>query len=252
MLDADHLAVALTWAAGAALLVGLISIVRPLSFLRVRTRVAGAAVAVAAVGLVAAASTIGGRRTRPASGARIDEFVPEYDFHEVHSIRVHAPPGRIDAAIKTVSADEIRFFRTLTWIRSPSLARRAESIMAPSRQTPLHEIATRTTFVLLADDPGHELVTGTVLGRPWTYGRRPVLRDFTEWSRPGYCKAAMNFIIADEGGGWCRLSTETRVVATSEGARRRFALYWRVIYPGSALIRREWLRAIRRRAEAGA
>ena len=29
----------------------------------------------------------------------------------------------------------------------------------------------------------------------------------------------------------------------------RFALYWRVIYPGSALIRRMWLRALRLRAE---
>jgi hypothetical protein len=250
MLDADHLAVAITWAGGAALLAGLVSIVRPLSFLHVRSRPAGAGIAVAALGLVAAASALGGRRTRPASGARIDEFVPEYDFHEVHSIRVHAPPDRIHAAIKAVTADEIRFFRTLTWIRSPSLARRAESIMAPSRQTPIHEIATRTTFVVLADDPGRELVTGTVLGRPWTHGRRPELRDFVGWDRPGYCKAAMNFIIDDEGGGSCRLSTETRVVATSEDARRRFALYWRVIYPGSALIRREWLKAIRRRAEA--
>jgi hypothetical protein len=250
MPDADHLAVALTWAGGAVLLAGLISMVRPLSLLHIRTRPAGAGVAVAALALVAAASALGGRRTRPASGARIDEFVPEYDFHEVHSIRVHAPPDRIYTAIKTVTADEIRFFRTLTWIRSPSLARRAESIMAPSRQTPIHEVATRTTFVLLADDPGRELVTGTVLGRPWTYGRRPQPRDFTEWSRPGYCKAAMNFIIADEGGGWCRLSTETRVVATSEDARRRFALYWRLIYPGSALIRREWLKAVQRRAEA--
>jgi hypothetical protein len=32
-------------------------------------------------------------------------------------------------------------------------------------------------------------------------------------------------------------------------ARQRFAAYWRVIYPGSALIRRMWLRAIARRTE---
>jgi hypothetical protein len=238
----DLLAVALTWAGGAAALIGLLSIVR--------LRTVGLVVAASGLLLVAGASALGGRRTRPATGERIDEFVPEYDFHELHSIRILAPRERIYAAIKTVTADEIRFFRTLTWIRSPSLARRAESILAPSRQTPIHEIATRTTFVVLADDPGRELVTGTVLGRPWTYGRRPVLRDFTEWTRPGYCKAAMNFVIDDEGGGWCRLSTETRVVATSGDARRRVALYWRVIYPGSALIRREWLKAIRRRAEA--
>ena len=94
------------------------------------------------------------------------------------------------------------------------------------------------------------LAPGTVLGRPWTHGRRPEPRDFIEWDRPGYCKAAMNFRLEDDADGWVRLSTETRVFATSEQARRNFALYWRVIYPGSALIRREWLKAIRRRAEA--
>ena len=37
---------------------------------------------------------------------------------------------------------------------------------------------------------------------------------------------------------------------TVRAARRRFAAYWRVIYPGSAIIRRMWLRAIERRAMA--
>jgi len=38
------------------------------------------------------------------------------------------------------------------------------------------------------------------------------------------------------------------VFANSPSARRRFAAYWRVIYPGSAIVRRMWLRAIARRA----
>ena len=59
----------------------------------------------------------------------------------------------------------------------------------------------------------------------------------------------MNFRMEDEGGGWTRLTTETRIYATDASARRRFAAYWRLIYPGSALIRRTWLRAIRERAE---
>ena len=59
----------------------------------------------------------------------------------------------------------------------------------------------------------------------------------------------MNFLVEDEGGGWTRVTTETRVFATDAAATRRFAAYWRLIYPGSALIRRMWLRAIARRAE---
>ena len=73
---------------------------------------------------------------------------------------------------------------------------------------------------------------------------------FRALAEPGYAKAVMNFRLEDEGGGWTRLVTETRIVATDDHARRRFAAYWRTIYPGSALIRRMWLRAIRARAEA--
>jgi hypothetical protein len=58
----------------------------------------------------------------------------------------------------------------------------------------------------------------------------------------------MNFRLEDEGET-CLVSTETRVQTTDASSRRRFAMYWFVIYPGSALIRRMWLRAIKRRAE---
>ena len=62
--------------------------------------------------------------------------------------------------------------------------------------------------------------------------------------------AAMNFQIAPSGDGSSDLTTETRVFAVDAQATRAFAAYWRMIYPGSALIRIMWLRAIRLRAEA--
>ena len=66
---------------------------------------------------------------------------------------------------------------------------------------------------------------------------------------PGVAAAAMNFhVVAD--GDHAIVSTTTRV-ATSDGlARRTFRVYWRLIYPGSSIIRGMWLRAVRRRAEA--
>jgi hypothetical protein len=48
------------------------------------------------------------------------------------------------------------------------------------------------------------------------------------------------------------LRTETRVLATDAASRRRFGRYWRVIRPGSALIRRTWLGAAKRRTERAA
>ena len=59
----------------------------------------------------------------------------------------------------------------------------------------------------------------------------------------------MNFRIVSVGRG-CRLSTETRVFAKTPHGGRLFARYWRAIQPGSDIIRRMWLRAIQRRAEA--
>lgn len=67
---------------------------------------------------------------------------------------------------------------------------------------------------------------------------------------PGFALATMNFRIEDAGPGACTVTTETRVYATDAPTRRRFAGYWRVIYPGSALIRGMWLGAIKRRAES--
>ena len=66
--------------------------------------------------------------------------------------------------------------------------------------------------------------------------------------RPHAAVATMNFLVTPDGNG-SRLSTETRVYANTDSARRRFAVYWRIIRPGSDIIRRMWLRAIKERAE---
>jgi hypothetical protein len=58
----------------------------------------------------------------------------------------------------------------------------------------------------------------------------------------------MNFAVAPSQAGSI-VTTETRVYANTPGALRRFGVYWRLIHPGSDLIRRMWLRAIAHRAE---
>jgi hypothetical protein len=58
----------------------------------------------------------------------------------------------------------------------------------------------------------------------------------------------MNFRVQGVGPGVTLLTTETRIYATDSVSQRKFARYWSVVYPGSALIRRMWLRAIRKRS----
>jgi hypothetical protein len=208
-------------------------------------------------------SARGGRSARSARPLRIDEFLPVFQFHESHQIRIHATPRRIAWAIATVPAEEIRLFRTLTWLRHPRRpwSRPEESILAPPSGKPILEVATASGFLQLAAEPDREIVLGTLViaARSRACGSP---QDFKELAAPGYAKAVINFLIepqsaAATGGrdtpggpqGWCRLTTETRVFATDAATCRRFAAYWRLIAPGSALIRVEWLRAIRRRAE---
>ncbi len=242
--------VALVYAGFGVALVGLASIARPLVFLGVRTRWAG----LAALGGGALLAVIGAALPVPttfigAARTRLDEFADTYQFSERHSRRIAAPPGRVYAAIREVTAGEIACFRALTWIRRLGTAG-PESILNPPEGQPILEVATRSGFLLLADEPARELVIGTLVIAP-RGAQRPAKflpEDFKRLDRAGFAKGVMNFRIESVAGGASLLTTETRVFATDPWTRRRFAAYWRVIYPGSALIRRMWLRAIDRRA----
>jgi len=234
------------------ILVGLVALIRPIRWLRLAPRKRGVALVIAGAALVAVGMALPSAQVRVAAPAsRLDEYMPAYQFSEVHRIRVNASPARVYRAIKEVTADDIRFFRVLTAIRR--FGRRGpESILNAPERLPILDVATRTTFVTLADDPAREIVVGTVvMAPPNTLAGPPRTPEaYRAVTGPGFALATMNFLIVPNDSESTILSTETRVHATDGAAQRRFARYWRLIYPGSALIRRSWLRAIRRRASA--
>ena len=162
------------------------------------------------------------------NASHLDGVMPRWQFNERHAIHVDAPPARVYAAIRAVTADDIRFFRTLTAIRR--LGRPLPPGILNANREPILDLATRTSFRWLANDPPRELVVGTRIARDTT--------------------ATMNFLVTPDARGGSNLSTETRVYAATASAARAFAVYWRIIRPGSDIIRRSWLRAIKRRAEA--
>lgn len=181
--------------------------------------------------------------------SRLDEFAPVFEFYEKHQTLVHAPAGRVYRAIGEVTAREITFFRTLIWIRRFGRSGPENILNAPADR-PLLDVATSTGFLWLARQPDREDVVGTAVARP-KGAHRPASPDsFREQEGVGWVKAAMNFKLEALAPDLTRVTTETRVHATDAVSRRKFARYWRVIYPGSALIRVMWLRAIRLRAES--
>jgi hypothetical protein len=185
----------------------------------------------------------------PPAGRRLDEFLPGYDFNEVHEAEVEASPARVMRAIHEVMPREIRFFRVLMMLRGFGL--RDGDRAAAAR--PLLAGALRRGFLVLAEDD-RELVMG-VAGRFWKPSGETIRlaspREFLEFDRPGCAKAAVGFRLEGGAGGPTRVTTETRILGTDAAGRRKFGLYWRVIHPGSAFMRRMWLAAIKERAESG-
>jgi hypothetical protein len=162
------------------------------------------------------------RATRTES--HIDEIMPLWQFEEHHEIQINAPPERIWTAIRDVAPREIRLFQTLTAIRRFGRSSGENILNAPDTK-PILDVATHSGFHVLVDDPPRELVLGTHVAPQ--------------------ALAVMNFRLDGT-----RLTTETRVFAQTDKSRRSFAIYWRLIRPGSGIIRRSWLEAIKRRAEA--
>ncbi len=239
----------LVWMGIVAGAVGMVSILRPLRVLRIGTRKRGALVAGCGLLLLLIGMSLPASSYRAAGKTALDAWVPEWQFSEFHSARVKGTPEQVYKAIREVTADEIFLFRTLTWIRNPRTHSRIDdpSILNAPGKRPILDVALEGGFRLLADDPPREIVIATLviwdgLSKPTDEaGLRELLR------RPGNALATMNFQVRDEGNGWCTVTTETRIFATDPGARRQFARYWRVIYPGSSLLRYTWLQAIARR-----
>jgi hypothetical protein len=184
----------------------------------------------------------------------LDDLLPVYDFNEIHAIVVQAPRSRVFRAIKEVTVGELPFFRVLFGIRMlPARLAGRKGQQFAADQT-LFEWARSTGFTLLAENTDQELVFGSV-GQFWKLsgGSSPRISDvqkFLAFRHPHYAKAATNFYLNKGlGEDSTHLSTETRIYALDPAARKKFRVYWWFIYAGSALIRREWLLAIKRRAE---
>jgi hypothetical protein len=148
----------------------------------------------------------------------IDDVLPRYDAHEVHSV---AYAGSLDDVLATPVATD-PFVRLLFRLRG-----------LPTNGT-IADLFRRMRFEEQAHTE-NEIVFGAA-GTPWRPGGG--IRSLAG-ARPGTVRIAVNFLIDAR-----RLSTETRIAAVDDAARRAFLRYWRVVGPFSALIRKRWLKQI--------
>jgi hypothetical protein len=236
---------------GMLVLTGFATLVKPLRFLGIVRRktglmMAGVGVAIFLSGLFWPASPVRSGR----SASRIDDFLPEYTYSEYHRIVVRATPDRVMAAVRKVRLVDMPAAVLLIRLRGLAGGKRnpREDLNRPLLELFNHP---GSGFLVLDDSRPDEYVCG-MIGRPWTSDPPPVVRngvDFLAFAAPDHVKVAINIHLIPLGGERTELTSETRILGTDRRADRIFGCYWRIIYPGSAIIRRVWLDAIAVRAE---
>jgi hypothetical protein len=184
---------------------------------------------------------------------KLDKFLPNFNFNEVHSVTINASPDKTYAATKGLLSSELSPLLHL-FLAIRMLPARFMGTSSPVRKEakPFLTQMTEGGFAILADS-NHEIVIGAI-GQFWKLAAFKTFisvtgpQAFLDFNRDGFAKVVTNLAIQPNGDTTI-LSTETRIWAPDEKTRRKFAFYWRVISLGSGWIRTMWLNAIKRRAE---
>jgi hypothetical protein len=185
----------------------------------------------------------------------LDDFLPVYEYNEIHAVTVHAPPDRVFAAIHELRAGELSpFVNLMLSIRNlPSrLLRKAGPQLADDQ--PFLQQLLKGGFIPLGETPDREVVFG-LIRQFWklTGGDSPPIaspQQYLAFDDARYAKVAANLLIdAGAAPNTVRLSTATRIHVFDPRTRRKFGFYWRLISLGSGFIRVLWLKAVKRRAE---
>ncbi len=178
----------------------------------------------------------------------IADFIAAPDRGHRHTIRVHAPADLVFDVAENFDLASLRPVRALFWLRAKVLRAKGSARPGPMRLG--HEMSD-IGWGVLARSPGRLLVMGAAT-QPWVADVEftSIAPDaFSAFSEPGYIKIAWTLETQPLRPGASLLSTETRVVATDDEARRRFSRYWRMFGAGIVLMRLLLLPAVRREAE---
>lgn len=184
----------------------------------------------------------------------IDRFLPAFDETYIYEASVNAPPDETYAAMRETNLKDpvIDFLFELRELpRNIARRWRGEPLPPVARHVTFGDIAQQgPEWVVLAEEPGVELVLGSV-GKFWRkdYGSQKVAQaDFIPFREPGYAKLAISLSVRPAGEG-AILRYEARTTTTDATARRTFRRYWRVIGAGVGLVMRRVVRRIKTEAE---
>ncbi|MBP1640650.1 MAG: hypothetical protein H6Q17_2233 [Bacteroidetes bacterium] len=105
------------WIGAILSLAGLVSLLKPLSFLFVFNRRIAMVVVGCGLLLIVASLYWPVPTYHAAANRKIDALLPDYSFCEYHEALVDAPPEAVKRALQTTAVDDVPVIRLLTTIR---------------------------------------------------------------------------------------------------------------------------------------
>jgi hypothetical protein len=186
------------------------------------------------------------RATGGAADPLLDSFVPAFEVHDRHAIRVDAPADVVLDAAKAMELEDSRIVRAIFKLREKLL----RGTRAPERPRGMYDGMQVLGWGVLAET-AHEVVFGAVT-KPWE--ANPVFRplppaEFAAFAEPDFVKIAWTLRADPAPGGGAVFRTETRAAATDARARAKFRRYWTMLAPGIIVIRMAMLPALRAAAD---
>jgi|SRR5664279_2198094 len=192
---------------------------------------------------------------RAAARLLLDRYIDRADADLAAHLIVDAPPGVTIAAAKALDLLEVRtpLLTASFWVRGiPAKVLRQPEPPPPEKLT-LEGDLPLPGWMVLDEDPGHEIVFGAI-GVFWT----PTIRwnvgvaasEFAGFEQPGWGKIACSYSVRPYGAERALLTYECRTLTTDEESRREFGRYWWLIRPFVQHIMNATVRTIAARAEA--
>ncbi|HRC84447.1 MAG TPA: hypothetical protein PK413_02425 [Thermoanaerobaculia bacterium] len=178
----------------------------------------------------------------------LDPFISEPDVRERFTTEVRAPADLVMAVASEFDLQSLRVARALFWLRGKLMGAKATSRRKPKG---LLAETLGLGWGMLVNRPPERILCGAHC-RPWQADVvfSAIAPDqFAGWNEPDQVKIAWSLETEPLGPERTLFAHETRVVATDEGARRKFRRYWRWARFGIIGIRLLLMPAIRRQAE---
>jgi hypothetical protein len=244
------------WIGAILFVTGLVSLIHPLNFFFMSNRTI--ALGVILCGLLISVSSLfcPVRLNQSAtSDQQLDGLMHAYSFNEYHEVSIKASPEEVKEVFRVTGVNDIPIAHLLLKIRGIAdedvdMSDRASNNKANS------DTFSTPDFNFFMVEP-NEYISVMILKPNMISSNKEMaalpeistIDQFIAFNEPGYMKVAINFRFISNDNKETLLTTQTRVAGTTKTDSYKFARYWRVIYPGSAIIRRVWLDTIKKKAE---